>query len=241
MFSSAVIVGALLGFSQIPSGIAQPVNASTFIIKHIASDYFPDAKGDLSPFDVHVQYAGYDATTRSWLTGLDPASGTSDKEKAIMMTEAAYAKPFNANDPDMSEDVSYLLAAVAGNSTVVERSENSIFSLSNSHTINWNACAVFLSCASGATCGVEINPGQAPRSHCESHGGSNCCLSWSSYKVRVGFFSTSWTTCNNEVEAANEKLKQRSPADNGYYSCEGYGGDAQGGDVCFSNRATGCT
>lgn len=58
MFFSAIIPSLLLGFSQIHSGIAQPVNASSVIITLPASDYFPHAKGDLSPFDVDVKYVG---------------------------------------------------------------------------------------------------------------------------------------------------------------------------------------
>ena len=240
MFSPTVIVGALLGLSQI--GVAQPVNATnSIIIKHIASDLFPNAKGDLSPFDVHVQYSGYDASTQSWLTGLNPASGTSDEEKAIIMTEAAYAKPFNANDPDMTEDVKFLLAAVAGNATALERRDSSSFQLSTKHALNWAACSAFISCVTGTSCGLGIDIGEAPRSQCESHGGSSCCISWSNYNVRALFFSITWTTCNNEVDAQQKKLKQRSSAQDPYYSCEGYGSSAQGGDVCISNRATGCT
>ena len=232
MFSlPAIIAGLLLGLAQIPSGVAQPFNASNFIIKHTASDYFPNAKGDLSPFDVHAQFVGYDGTTQSWLTGLDPASGNSDKEKAQMMTEAAYAKPFDPNDPDMTEDVNSLLATIAGNSTALQRRDSSTFSVAAAHAVKWSTCAGVLSCLSGTTCTFSLDVGKAPRSQCQSQGGVNCCISWSNYNIRAGFFSATWTTCNDEVTA-----QKRSTA-----SCEGYGSSGQGGDVCLSNRATGCT
>lgn len=231
MFSTAIITGVLFGLFQVPNVVAQPVNASTFIVKHIASDYFPNAKGDLSPFDVHAQFVGYNATTQSWLTDLNPASGNSDKDKAKMMTEVAYAKPFDDNDPDMTGDVNSLLAAIAGNSTALQRRQASTFQVATAHAVKWSTCAGVLSCLSGTTCSFNLNIGKAPRSQCQSQGGSSCCISWSTYNIRAGFFSSTWTTCNDEVTA-----QKRSTA-----SCEGYGSSAQGGDVCLSNRAGGCT
>ena len=231
MFSPTIITGLLLGISQIPSGIAQPVDNSSVIVSLTALDYFPHAKGDLSQFDVSVRYVGYDATTQSWLTGLNPASGTSDEEKAVLMTEAAYAKPFNESDPDMTEDVKYLLAAVAGNLTALEKRQQTTFRTAAAHAVNWATCASVLSCLSGATCGFSLETNKAPRSHCQVQGGSSCCISWSTYNVRAAFFSTTWTTCNNEVDAQGLKSA----------SCEGYGSTSQGGDVCLSNRASGCT
>ena len=231
MFAPAIITGLLLGASQIPSGVAQPVNASNFIITHVASDYFPNAKSDLSPFDVDVQFIGYNATTQAWLTGIDPASGSSDEEKAMMITAAAYAKPFDANDPDMTEDVNSLLAAIDGNASAVQKRDSSSFKVVASHAVNWGVCAGIFSCLSGTTCALNIAIGKAPRSQCQSQGSSNCCISWSDYSVRAGFFSTTWTICNDEVDA--QGLSNAS--------CEGYGSSAQGGDVCLSNRASGCT
>lgn len=234
MISPTIIAGLLLGLSQFSSGIPQPAkpeNTAGFIITHVASDYFPHAKGDLTPFDVDVHYVGYDASTESWLTALNPASGTSDKQKAIMMTEVAYAKPFNENDPDMAGDVNSLLAAVAGNATSIEKRDGSTFKVASAHAIKWASCAGVLSCLSGTTCSFSLDVGKAPRSQCQSQGGSNCCISWSNYNIRAGFFSTTWTTCNSEVQA-----EKRSTA-----SCEGYGSSAQGGDVCLSGRANGCT
>ena len=229
MFSTAIITGVLLGFLQVPSVVAQPVNASNFIVKHIASDYFPHAKGDLSPFDVHAQFVGYSAMTQSWLAGLNPASGNSDKDKAKMMTECAYAKPFDDNDPDMTGDLNSLLAAIAGNSIALQRRQASAFQVSASHAVQWGTCAAFFSCISGTTCIFDLAIGTAPRSQCVAQGGSNCCISWSTYNVVAGFFSTTWITCNNEVTELSTA------------SCQGFGGEAQGGDVCLSNRAKGCT
>ena len=228
MFSSAIIASLLLGLSRIPSAVAQPVDASSFIITLLATDYFPNAKGDLSPFDVDVQFVGYNATTKSWLTGLDPASGSSDEEKAKLITAAAYAKPFDANDPDMTQDVDSLLAAVASNATTVQKRDT--FLVSTAHTVVWTDCSAFFACVSGTTCRFSLGIGQAPRSLCQENGSSNCCISWSTYSVAESFFSTTWTSCNAGV------------ADSGYSSasCEGHGSSDQGGDVCLSNRATGC-
>ncbi|KAL9133577.1 MAG: hypothetical protein Q9175_005245, partial [Cornicularia normoerica] len=148
MFSPTIIAGLLLGLSQIPSGIAQPVNTSNVVITHVASDYFPNAKSDLSPFDVDVRFVGYNAKTQSWLTGLDPASGSSDEEKAMMITAAAYAKPFDANDPDMTEDVNSLLAAINGNATAVQKRDGSSFQVATAHAVKWATCAGVFSCLS---------------------------------------------------------------------------------------------
>ena len=232
MFSTAIITGLLLGLFRVPSAVAQPVNASNFIVKHLASGYFPHAKGDLSPFDVHAQFIGYSATTQSWLTGLNPASGNSDKDKAKMMTELAYAKSFDDNDPDMTGDLNSLLAAIAANSTALHRRQtSSTIQVSASHAVQWGSCAAFFSCISGTTCIFDLAIGTAPRSQCVARGGSNCCISWSTYNVVAGFFSTTWITCNNEV--AEQGLSTAS--------CQGFGGEAQGGDVCLSNRAKGCS
>ena len=232
MFSTAIIAGLLLSTFHVPTGVAQPVNPSSFIVKHIASDYFPDAKGDLSHFDVHAQFVVDDSTTQSWLTTLDPASGDSDEEKAKKLTEAAYAKPFDAEDPDMTGDVDSLLAAIAGNSTTHEkRQQQSAFAVATAHAVKWSSCAGVLSCLSGTTCSFNIAIGQAPRSQCQVQAKSTCCISWSNYNVRVGFFSSTWTICNDEVTA--QGLSNAS--------CEGYGSASQGGDVCLSNRASGCT
>ena len=231
MFSCAIVASLLLGLSQIPNSVAQPVNASSLIITHVASDYFPNAKNDLSAFDVDVQFVGFNAATQSWLTGLDPASGSSDKEKAMLITAAAYAKPFDANDPDMTEDVNSLLAAIDGNAAAVKKRDSSTFTVSTDHAVVWSNCGPFFACISGTTCTFGLLVGQAPRSLCQAQGDSTCCISWSNYSVRDSFFPTTWTTCNAEVEA--QSLASAS--------CEGHGSSTQGGDVCLSNRASGCS
>ena len=241
MFSTAIITGLLLGLFQVPSVVAQPVNASSvvaqpvnasnFMVKHTASDYFPNAKGDLSPFDVHAQFVGYNASTQSWLNGLNPASGNSDKDKAKMMTEIAYAKPFDDNDQDMTGDVNSLLAAIAGNSTALQRRQASGFQVSTSHAVTWASCADVFSCLSGTRCPFILAVAGDPRSQCVSQGDSNCCISWSDINVKVGFFNSTWINCNDEV--TTQGFSQAS--------CQGYGSYSQGGDVCLSNRATGCT
>lgn len=229
MFSSAIIASLLLGLSRIPSAVAQPVDASSFIITLLAIDYFPNAKGDLSPFDVDVQFVGYNATTKLWLTGLDPASGSSDEEKAKLITAAAYAKPFDANDPDMTQDVDSLLAAVASNTTTIQKRDT--FSVSTGHAVVWSDCSAYFSCVSGVDCRFSLGIGQSPRSQCQENGSSNCCISWSTYSVAESFFSTTDNSCNSAVAASGHSSA----------SCEGHGGSDQGGDVCLSNRATGCS
>jgi hypothetical protein len=233
MFTSTIITSLILGLTRLPSSYALPATEATqkgFIINHVASDYFPHSKSDLSAFDVDVRYVGYTPATESWLTALNPHSGTSDEDKARMLTEAAYAKKYDDNDVDMANDVQALLAHVAGNSTSTIEKRSS-FATSAAHAVIWEACKGFFACIAGETCSFNQDIGKAPRSHCESHGGSNCCISWSTYNVRAGFFATTWTTCNEEVKAEGKTSA----------SCEGYGSSDQGGDVCLSNRASGCT
>ncbi|KAJ5747425.1 uncharacterized protein N7511_009121 [Penicillium nucicola] len=223
MFTSTIFTGLILGLAQVPSSFALPAAEATqndFTISHVASDYFPHSKSDLSAFDVDVRYVGYTPATQAWLTSLDPHSGSSDEDKARMLTEAAYAKPYDDNDTDMASDVQAMLARIAGNSTTTSSSiqKRSTFSTSAAHAVVWTACGAFFSCVSGQTCTFSEDIQKAPRSHCESHGGSNCCISWSNYNVRAGFFSTTWTTCNEEVAAEGKTSA----------SCEGYGSSDQG-------------
>ncbi|KFY57734.1 hypothetical protein V497_05310 [Pseudogymnoascus sp. VKM F-4516 (FW-969)] len=235
MFISTIIIG-LIGLSHIPIALTLPTETNSVDITHIASDYFPNAKRDLTRFNVDARYAGYSAETRSWLASIDPSSGKTDEEKAILILEAAYAHKFDPTNPDMAADLAAFLAAVAGNGPVHSSTERSIerrssFQVSVAHAVKWASCAGVFSCLSGTTCTFSIDIGKAPRSHCQEQGGSNCCISWSNYNVRAGFFSTTWTACNSEVQA-----EHKSDA-----SCEGYGTNDQGGDVCLSNRANGCT
>ncbi|KAF9252992.1 hypothetical protein DTO013E5_621 [Penicillium roqueforti] len=238
MLSSTIITSLILGLSQLSTGIALPSTPPPtpepgFIINHVASDYFPNSKGDLSAFDVDVHYVGYSSATEAWLTSLDPHSATSDEEKARILTEAAYAKKYDENDADMAGDVESLLAHVAGNVTTTTAgiAKRSTFSTSAAHAVLWSACGTVFSCIAGTTCQFDLQINRAPRSRCEAQGGSNCCVSWSTYNVRAGFFSSTWTACNQEVQAEH-KINA---------SCEGFGTSDQGGDVCLSNRATGCT
>ncbi|KAJ9493168.1 hypothetical protein VN97_g57 [Penicillium thymicola] len=234
--SSTIITSLILGLSQLATGSALPpssIPATAFIVNHVAADYFPDSKADLSAFDVDVRFVGYSTTTEAWLSSLDPHSASSDEEKARMLTEAAYAKKYDENDPDMAGDVESLLAQVAGNVTVANKGleKRSSFKTSAAHAVLWSVCGSVFSCISGTTCTFDQQIGRAPRSHCEQQGGASCCVSWSTYNVRAGFFSTTWTACNQEVQAEQKRSA----------SCEGYGTGDQGGDVCLSNRASGCT
>lgn len=236
MLSTTIITSLLLGLSQLPSVSALPSTpaASTgFIVNHVAADYFPNTKADLSAFDVDVRFVGYSAATEAWLSSLDPHSASSDEKKARMLTEAAYAKKYDENDPDMADDVESLLAHVAGNVTAANKGieKRSSFKTSAAHAVLWSACGTVFSCISGTTCTFDQQIGKAPRSHCEQQGGASCCVSWSTYTVRAGFFSSTWTACNQEVQAEQKRSA----------SCEGHGTGDQGGDVCLSNRASGCT
>lgn len=230
MFSSAIITSLVLGLSQIHGGVAKPVNASSVTITLAASDHFPHAKADLSPFDIDAKYIGYNATTLSWLASLNPASGTSDEEKARIMTEAAYAKPFDANDPDMAADVNSLLDNISGKSTALGKRDLGV-QVSSSNEVPWSLCSQYLSCASGVSCGFYLDTTREPRSQCSSQGGSNCCISWSRYDISPGFFPTTWNDCNDEVLSRSL----------GSASCKNFGQTSQNGDICLSNRATHCS
>ncbi|KAJ5648780.1 hypothetical protein N7490_005152 [Penicillium lividum] len=236
MLSTTIFTSFILGLFQMTVGAALPETSTpsnSFIVNHKASDYFPHSKGDLSNYDVDVRYVGYSADTELWLTNMNPHMATSDEDKARMLTEAAYAKRYDDNDADMSGDVQSLLAQVAGNATNAPKgiAKRSSFATSAGHAVVWGTCGAVFSCLSGTTCTFDRQIGKAPRSHCEQQGGVNCCISWSTYNVRAGFFSTTWTACNEEVKAEGKTSA----------SCEGYGSSDQGGDVCLSNRASGCT
>ncbi|KAJ7214271.1 hypothetical protein C8J57DRAFT_1115330 [Mycena rebaudengoi] len=167
----------------------------------------------------------------SWLASLEPHSGATDEDKAKTLMSVAFAKPFDPSDKDMVNDMQALLDTVAGKttSTAVDK-RDSQFIVSASDVVLWHACAAFFSCVSGTTCSFNLQIGQAPHSQFQNQGGQNCCISWSTYKVQAGFFSTTWTTCNQEVNYDGDSSA----------SCEGKS-STQGGDVCLSNRATGCT
>jgi len=227
------LVVALLSMFQLV--IAQPTatDQSSFIVEHYANDLFPHSKGNLSAWDVTVEFIGYNSSMQSWLTSINPAAGESDEYKAEMLLEVAYAKPFDQTDVDMVSDRESILAIVAGNTTtsLLKRQHETTFRVATAHAVAWTTCSTVLACLSGTTCTYSLDVGKAPRSKCQSKGGQNCCISWSTYHVRALFFQRTWTNCDQDVH------------DDGLYkaSCEGYGSSTQGGDVCLSNRATGCT
>ncbi|OBT82427.1 hypothetical protein VE02_09385 [Pseudogymnoascus sp. 03VT05] len=113
MFLSGISTGILLGLFQDPIVVALPADANSVVVTHIASDYFPNAKGDLTRFNVDARYVGYSLETQSWLASIDPSSGKTDEEIAIQLIEVAYAHAFDPLDPDMAADLAALLAAVA--------------------------------------------------------------------------------------------------------------------------------
>lgn len=231
---------ALFGLSGLAYAYPKEAAAPEFradggiILQHKATDYFPHAIGDIGGWDVSTRFTGFNSSMESWLTSLDPHSVKSDEAKAEILISAAYAKPFNAKDYDMVADKEALLGAVAGEhpDKVAQRIEArfSQYIISKSHVVLWHACSSFFSCISGTTCQFSIDVGKAPRSQCQNQGGQTCCISWSTYKVQAGFFSRTWTNCNSEVN--NDHLDKAS--------CEGKA-DNTGGDVCLSNRASGCS
>lgn len=228
MLFQSTVAAALLSMVA----IAQPTTDPSFIVEHYANDLFPHSKGNLSAWDVSVEFVGYNSSIQSWLTSINPTVGESDEHKAEMLLEAAYAKPFDQTDMDMILDRESILAIVAGNTTSsLDRRAEVTYRTATTHAVAWSVCSGAMSCLAGYSCSLSIDIGKAPRSKCQSQGGQNCCISWSTYSVRAGFFQRTWTNCNQEVR--DEGMSKAS--------CEGYGSSSQGGDVCLSNRGTGCT
>lgn len=236
-----VIVCSLLNIPRASSNAVPPnaTDPSGFTIYIKASDYFPRSKADLSPFDIDVYFGNFDAATKSWLTALDPNTGTTDEEKARIITEISYARQFDANDTEMAQDVQSLLAAVAGNSTTATaipppslsaNADLPYFVVGTKHVVKWAGCTPFYQCVTGYLCPFPLNPSYPPRNHCERHGGSLCCISWSNYNVVNWFFERTWTACDQEV-------RDRGLAK---ASCEGYGADVARGNICLSNRPRHC-
>ena len=242
MLKSILIVVAAAALVTAAPGKLADISRTEFtaegavVVMHNAIDIFPLSKGDLSAWDVAARFRGYNQSMKSWLTAQDPHSGTTGEEKAQILMSVAYAKPFDHGDADMAGDVADLLGAIAGETPdqtaarLTLEGRDSRYIISKAHVILWHACQSFFSCVSGTTCHFDIQVGKAPRSECQSQGGQSCCISWSTYKVQAGFFSRTWTNCNAEVN--NEHLSSAS--------CEGKGSN-KGGDVCLSNRASGCT
>ncbi|KAH9844589.1 hypothetical protein Tdes44962_MAKER07288 [Teratosphaeria destructans] len=254
MVFAASAVAALVLASKVAAAPTSTVNDTsanysvlsgdnTFIVSMSAADAFPDALGDVSVFDIDVEYGGYESSAQSWLESLSPSTASTDEEKAQILTAAAYGSPFDTTNADMLADYTALLAAVAGNNTLatangfgtsttsaLQARATNTFVTSAKHAVIWHTCASFFSCAMGVTCNYEVTPNSTPRDKCEKIGGQNCCISWSTTTVKIGFFKRTWNECNAEV--TDEKLTKAS--------CEGHGKTA-GGDVCISNRAKGCT
>jgi len=230
---TAFLFFSLCGLSAVA---AQPVDdsalsTSPFTVFHNAGDFFPHAKGNMSAYDLGVEFSGYNSSMKSWLTSIDPAVGATDEQKAEMLLSVAYAKPFDQTDEDMTNDRDELLATVAGNTTALAKRAEVTYRTASTHAVVWSVCSGAMSCIAGYSCTFNTDIGKAPRSKCQAQGGQNCCVSWSSYTVKVGFFQRTWTNCNSEV--TDEGMTKAS--------CEGHGSSSQGGDVCLSNRATGCT
>lgn len=59
MIISTITAGLIFGLSHSPAVIALLVNANSIVVTHVASDYFPNAKGGLTPFNVDARYVGY--------------------------------------------------------------------------------------------------------------------------------------------------------------------------------------
>jgi hypothetical protein len=226
------------------------VPGSVFVFLN-ATEIFPYTKTSLEAFDVDAEIIGYNPSTQDWLSNINPSAGHDDEMKARLLIGASYAKPFDLTDDDMAQDLDDLLAAIAGNTTQsigvrhaalkgsVSDARNNIkareggtrYTVSTRHAVKWGTCSAVFSCLTGTTCSYKIDVGKAPRGKCESRGGQSCCVSWSTYHVRALFFQRTWTNCNQDVKDQGDAKA----------SCEGYGGDANGGDVCLSNRASGCT
>ncbi|KAJ3495731.1 hypothetical protein NLG97_g3177 [Lecanicillium saksenae] len=237
LFKAILAVAGLTGLcAAVPTSEVLPAYdfSKGFEIHHKVTDYFPNALGNVERWDVAAAYHNYNETMEQWLKSIDPHTASSDEEKAEMIIAVSYAKPFDYNDIDMTTEKEALLGAVAGETAEdLERRLERRFTqyiVSHAHVVVWHACKAFFDCVSGHSCQFTIDIGKAPRSHCENRGGQNCCISWSTYKVQAGFFSRTWTECDAEVNT-----KHTDSA-----SCEGKS-DSNGGDVCLSNRASGCT
>ncbi|KAJ7859835.1 hypothetical protein B0H14DRAFT_2577000 [Mycena olivaceomarginata] len=225
--SSFNFAGVILGLASVRIAFASPSPAPVnefatdggIVITRKAADYFPHVVGDLSPWDISTRFTGYNSTMESWLTSLDPHSGATDEDKAKTLMSVAFAKPFDPSDKDMVDDMQALLDTVAGRTTstaVAERDAQ--FIVSASHVVLWHACAAFFSLAKHRAASARARAART------------ACISWSTYNVQAGFFSTTWTACDQEVSDDGDSSA----------SCEGKS-STQGGDVCLSNRATGCT
>lgn len=121
--------------------------ADTNVSAMSANNYFPHAKGDLSPFDVDSGFVGYNTSTKAWLASLNPATGNTDEDNARLLTTAAYAHSFDETDENMANGVRDLLVAVAGNATTIADNHTAIIdsvriSWMEMHSLLQTPCAV---------------------------------------------------------------------------------------------------
>jgi len=192
---------------------------------------FPDVPYQLSGFDLDVGYTNYNQTLFQRVAESLSNEDLSFNDKIATTVTVLYGKEYHKGaDTEMDTDFTRLYEAVHPSYfKQLDARSNAYVDWSRKYAINLVTCRAFLSCISGVTCGFYVTIDKAPRSRCESQGGQNCCLSWATYTVKAGFFQVTWTDCYNSRPANVE-------------SCEGYdNGSGNGGDVCFSNRATGCT
>lgn len=228
-----IILGLVLGLAHFSSSETLPnpldEDQSGFTISLIASDYFSNSTANLSMYDVVAYYSNYNANTTTWLKALDPHAGTTDEEKAKLLTEAAYAKKFDEQNSDMVEDIRSLLAAISGNAR--PPADLPAFQLSSRHSVIWADCAAFFACKCGKRCPFHLKTNRHPRSTCEQRNGSHCCISWSTYTINKWFFASTWTYCDSLVR---NQGKERA-------SCKGLGSSDERGNICLSNRAGSCT
>jgi hypothetical protein len=195
-----------------------------------ASKMFPGAAADLSGFSLDVGYTNYNVTLFDKLAhDLENAHST-PAIKVAAVVSALYGQEYRTGFSAEHDEDHHRLSVMANPSAHGSLAERqSYVAWASGHAINLVTCAGFLSCISGTTCNFYVTINQAPRSRCENQGGQNCCLSWANYDVKAGFFKATWTTCYNS-----------RPSDTD--SCEGYdNGGGNNGDVCYSNRSTGCT
>ncbi|KAI0555773.1 hypothetical protein F4679DRAFT_577897 [Xylaria curta] len=194
-----------------------------------APKVFPDSPANLTGFNIEAGYTNYNETFfHNMANDLSPAAPLETRVGAVV--GALYGKEYVESEPDMAEDF-HRLFQMAHPVTAMDLipSRNAYWTWSKNNAVSLAVCAGFMSCISGYTCNFYVTINQAPRSRCEVQGGQNCCMTWANYNVKAGFFSITWAQCYNSRPDDNE-------------SCEGHdNGSGNGGDVCFSNRADGCT
>ncbi|KAI1768965.1 hypothetical protein GGR53DRAFT_318119 [Hypoxylon sp. FL1150] len=190
---------------------------------------FPGTPANLSGFSIDAGYTNYNESFFHKVAD-DLAANSTIEAKVSAVVGALHGQEYLESNSDMLENYNRLLQmAHPGSAAALMARDNAYITWAKSHAIALGTCAGFLSCVSGSSCNFYVTINKAPRSRCENQGGQNCCMSWANYDVKAGFFKATWTTCYNSAPDNTE-------------SCEGHdNGSGNGGDVCFSNRATGCT